>query len=107
MLVPIAVILYQTTSELRTPLQSGQLDGSQWCPQNRGFTVHLRYSQLTTSVSGSNTEQVKSRSKNCKNSRTKLAVNRPMVEGIVHSPASSIILEIMDDDSSVYLLHAI
>ena len=25
------VILYKTTPELRKPLQSGQLDGSQWC----------------------------------------------------------------------------
>ncbi len=38
---PIAVILYKTTPELRTPLQSGQLDGSQWCPQYRGSTVHV------------------------------------------------------------------
>ena len=28
--VPVVVILYKTTPELRTPLQSGQLDGSQW-----------------------------------------------------------------------------
>ncbi len=33
------VILYKTTPELRTPLQSGQLDGSQWCPQYRGSAV--------------------------------------------------------------------
>ncbi len=39
--VPIVVILYKTTPELRAPLQSGQLDGSQWCPQYRGSTVHV------------------------------------------------------------------
>ena len=38
--VTIVVILYKTTPELRTPLQSGQLHGSQWCPQYRGYTVH-------------------------------------------------------------------
>ena len=26
--------------ELKTPLQSGLLDGSQWCPQYRGSTVY-------------------------------------------------------------------
>ena len=41
--VPIVVILCKTTLEFRTPLQSGQLDGYQWCPQYRGSTVLLIY----------------------------------------------------------------
>ena len=41
--VSIVVILYKATPELRTPLQSGQLDGSQWCPQYRSSTVLSMY----------------------------------------------------------------
>ncbi len=47
--VPIVVILYKTIPELRTPLQSGQLDGSQWCPQYRGSTVYI-YIRLYTVI---------------------------------------------------------
>ncbi len=38
--VQIVVILYKTTPDVRTPLQSGQVYASQWCPQYRGSTVH-------------------------------------------------------------------
>ena len=37
--------VYQSTSELRTPLYTGQPAGSQWCTLQRGSTVNIEYAK--------------------------------------------------------------
>ena len=42
----VPIVVKKNYPELRTPLQSEQLDGSQWCPQYRGSTVSQYRSRL-------------------------------------------------------------